>query len=239
MHVDNWDSNTFLWILQECDIPYVPRVWTNLLSTYAKDKSTVTGLTIIGRYIGTMKLNQWKKYRWADTNFIQELDKQRIEETMKIQGYDTQEIVEAVNNSTIVVPEQAPPPPPDPVVTEEKEKLFQPVEDDDTNSVVDSLTEEDKLYLRMKWGKVYKPDEWVQLEKLYNEMMESYDIQTAGHIDTLKKICKTSLKADQLLDLGDTDAAQKMLKTYDMLMKSGKFKWWTMKNFTGAVTGVL
>jgi len=89
MHVDNWDSDTFLWILQECDIPYVPRVWTNLLSTYAKDKSTVTGLTIIGRYIGTMKLNQWKKYRWADTNFIQELDKQRIEETMKIQGYGT------------------------------------------------------------------------------------------------------------------------------------------------------
>jgi hypothetical protein len=30
--------------------------------------------------------------------------------------------------------------------------------------------------LRMKWGKTYKPEEWVQLEKLYNEMTESYDI---------------------------------------------------------------
>ena len=77
--------------------------------------------------------------------------------------------------------------------------------------------------LRVKWGKTYKPDEWIQLEKLYNEMMESYDIQSAGHIDTLKMICKTSLKANQLLDMGDVDGAQKMVKMYDMLMKSGKF----------------
>ena len=56
------------------------------------------------------------------------------------------------------------------------------------------ITEEDKTYLRLKWGKAYKPDEWVKLEQLYEEMMESYDIQSAGHIDTLKMICKTSLK---------------------------------------------
>jgi len=66
----------------------------------------------------------------------------------------------------------------------------------DDSVITDELTDEDKLMLRMKWGKMYKPEEWVQLEKLYNDMMESYDIQTAGHIDTLKKICKTSLKSD-------------------------------------------
>ena len=75
----------------------------------------------------------------------------------------------------------------------------------------------------MKWGKSYRPAEWVQLEKLYNDMTESYDIQTAGHFDTLKLVCKTSLKANQLLDLGDVDGAQKMIKMYDSLMKSGKF----------------
>ena len=64
------------------------------------------------------------------------------------------------------------------------------------NSIVDSLTDEDKLYLRMKWGKAYKPDEWVQLEKLYTDMMQSYDIQGAGHEDTLKLVCKTSLKSN-------------------------------------------
>jgi len=58
------------------------------------------------------------------------------------------------------------------------------------------LTDEEKLALKIKWGKTYKPDEWIYLEKLYNDMMESYDIQSAGHIDTLKMICKTSLKTN-------------------------------------------
>ena len=31
--------------------------------------------------------------------------------------------------------------------------------------------DEERLYLRMKWGKAYKPEEWIELERLYNEMM--------------------------------------------------------------------
>ena len=54
-------------------------------------------------------------------------------------------------------------------------------------------------------------------------MSQSYDIQGAGHEDTLKLVCKTSLKSNQLLDIGDVDGAQKMIKMYDGLMKSGKF----------------
>lgn len=58
---------------------------------------------------------------------------------------------------------------------------------------------------------------------MYEDMMNSYDIQTAGHIDTLKLICKTSLKANQLIDIGDIEGYQKAAKVYDGLMKSGKF----------------
>ena len=53
--------------------------------------------------------------------------------------------------------------------------------------------------------------------------MSSYDIQGAGHIDTLKLVCKTSLKANQLIDMGDVEGFQKMSKVYDSLMKSGNF----------------
>jgi hypothetical protein len=28
----------------------------------------------------------------------------------------------------------------------------------------DDLTEEDRTYLRLKWGKTYKPEEWIKLE---------------------------------------------------------------------------
>ena len=91
------------------------------------------------------------------------------------------------------------------------------------DDITDDLTDDDKRYLRLKWGKAYKPEEWVRLEQLYEEMTKSYDIQGAGHEDVLKLVCKTSLKANQLLDIGDVDGAQKMVKMYDSLMKSGRF----------------
>ena len=223
MHVDNWNSDTFLWILQECDVPYVPDEWNKLLTSYGKDRASVTGMTIIGRYLSKMKLKQFKDYRWKDTTFLQEQANYKIEEAMKRQGYDAQEIAKAIDEQNFIIPEGELTPPPPPVVEEtEYEDYFNQGYEED-NTITNSLTDEDKLMLRMKWGKTYKPDEWVQLEKLYNEMMESYDIQSAGHIDTLKMICKTSLKANQLLDMGDVDGAQKMVKMYDMLMKSGKF----------------
>ena len=77
--------------------------------------------------------------------------------------------------------------------------------------------------LRLKWGRGYSWEERVRMEQLYKDMMSSYDIQGAGHKDTLIMVCKTSLKANQLIDAGDIDGFQKMQKAYDSLMKSGKF----------------
>lgn len=221
MHVDNWNPDTYLWILKECDVPYVPSEWISLMQKYAKDPNKVTGATILGRYLGKMRLKQYKDYRWADSDFLQELANQKIEATMKQSGnYTAAEITTAIQEANnLELPERPPEnnPAPDEMVT-----INDTFKSEDT-SITDDLTEEDLTYLRIKWGKMYKPEEWVQLEKLYNDMMQSYDIQTAGHKDTLKFICKTSLKANQLLDLGDIDGAQKMLKVYDTLMKSGKF----------------
>lgn len=232
-HVDNWDPDTYLWILQECDVPYVPDEWNSLLATYGKDKSKLTGVTILGRYLAKMKLKQWKDYRWKDTDFIQELANNKIKQTMQRQGYDIQEITTAINNASANLPSAEIAEPPiqltDHFATEEhqiphsEEDYFSQQYGGNGNDLVDDLTDEERLMLRLKWGKMYKPEEWVRLEQLYEEMMQSYDIQGAGHIDTLKLICKTSLKANQLLDLGDVDGAQKMVKMYDSLMKSGKF----------------
>ena len=225
MHVDNWNPDTYLWILQEIDVPYIPEEWNKLMATYAKDKSKLTGLSILGRYLSKMKLKQFKDYRWKDSEFLQELNNSKIEQTMKRQGYDAQQIAQAISKATFDIP------------TEElTEPVYQPIEEKEEpqedyfaqqsgsdNDFNDDLTEEDRIYLRLKWGKTYKPEEWIRLEQLYKEMMDSYDIQTAGHIDTLKLICKTSLKANQLIDIGDIEGFQKMSKVYDSLMKSGKF----------------
>jgi len=98
-----------------------------------------------------------------------------------------------------------------------------PYEEVELVDVSADLTQEDKVYLAMKWGKFYKADEWVRLEKLYKDFMDSFDIQGAARIDTLEKICKTSLKMDQAIDAGDVDSYQKLSRVYDALMKAGKF----------------
>ena len=226
MHIDNFNPDTYMWILQECDVPYVPEEWNKLLASYGKDKSKLTGMTILGRYLSKMKLKQYREYRWEHTEFLQELANKKIEETMKRQGYDAAEIAQAIATSTVPVPQG---PLEEPVYKEENPFLASGNEDyfgeisgaDDAFD--DDLTEEDRTYLRLKWGKTYKPEEWIKLEQMYEEMMASYDIQGAGHIDTLKLVCKTSLKANQLIDIGDIEGFQKMSKVYDSLMKSGKF----------------
>lgn len=217
MHVDNWDPETYKWILQEIDVPYIKEEWNGLLEKYGKDPKKVTGLTIIGRYLSKMKLKQWNKYTWADTETLEKdsIDKKVL--NMKAQGFTEDEIQEQLSiDRTPQKPKeledvQAP------VGTPEYED---PEEDDDFG---DQLTEEDKLVLRLKWGRGYSWEERVRMEQLYNDMMSSYDIQGAGHKDTLIMVCKASLKANQLIDAGDIDGFQKMQKAYDSLMKSGKF----------------
>ena len=222
MHVDNWNPDTYLWILQEADVPYVPKEWQSLMMKYATNPSEVTGTTILGRYLSKMKLKQYKDTRWKDTERLQELEDAKLEQTMKRQGYDAVQIIEAKEKGRVFTMPDKPLEEPvyeDTTIVPQEDYFAQqngPEEDLD-------LTEEDRTYLRLKWGKTYKPEEWVKLEQLYEEMMASYDIQGAGHKDTLKLICKTSLKANQLIDIGDIEGFQKMSKVYDSLMKSGKF----------------
>ena len=225
MHVDNFNPDTYMWILQECDVPYVPDEWHKLLEKYAYNRDKLTGMTILGRYLSKMKLKQHKDYRWKDTAFLQEMADTKKEQAMQRQGYDAQEIALQLEKDRQYLPEDGVAKEP---VYDETPSAPQPVEDYfaeqcEGEELNIDLTDEDKTYLRLKWGKTYKPEEWVKLEQLYEEMMQSYDIQGAGHIDTLKLICKTSLKANQLIDMGDIEGFQKMSKVYDSLMKSGNF----------------
>ena len=217
-HVNNWDPKTFTWILEEIDVPYIEEEWNTLVERYCQDRSKVTGMTVLGRYLSKMKLKQFRDYGWDDTEKIKaEIDAKK-RDVMARQGYSGEEIEAALAAGTM------PPKPEGWDDTAEK-----PVEE--TPSVdmlepagfIDELTDEDKIYLSLKWGKTYKPYEWVWLEQYYQEMMDSFDIQTPSHIDSLKLICKTSLKCHQLIDLGDIEAFQKVSRVYDTLMKSAKF----------------
>lgn len=237
MHVDNWNPESYLWILQEVDVPYVPDEWNKLLATYGKDRAKLTGMSILGRYLSKMKLKQYKEYRWEHTQHLQDLANKKIEETMKRSGYDREQIDEALLKATFSVPEGGPIPPPPP-----SQDIWDGPAADNTIGqqveleLISDLTDEDRRYLCLKWGKTYRPDEWIRLEELYEQMVNSYDIQQAGDINTLKLACKSSLKANQLLDLGDIDGAQKATKMYESMMKAGK---WTAQQNKGENSDII
>lgn len=218
MHVDNWDPETYKWILQEIDVPYIKEEWNALLERYGKDPKKITGLTIIGRYLSKMKLKQWNKYTWADTEKLEQRSKQEKTTLMQSQGFTEEEIQQQLSMDRTPPKPKGLDTPQAPVGVPE---YIDPDNQEDEFS--DQLTEEDKLMLRLKWGRGYSWEQRVRMEQLYNDMMSSYDIQGAGHKDTLIMICKASLKANELIDAGDIDGFQKMQKAYDSLMKSGKF----------------
>ena len=150
-----------------------------------------------------------------------------MREAMEAQGKSSGEIELIVQESREVIPE----------LPTFEESLAEPVGLEDgptpasapiTPEPVESasdlgLTDEDVRYLKLRWGATYKPTEWIWLERFYRNFEKSYDIQTAGHRDTLMKLAKVSLKLDQLIDIADIDGAQKTEKMYNSLMKSGNF----------------
>ena len=235
MHINNFDPSTFLWLLEKFDVPYIETEWNVLRDrAYQKDPYKMNGMSVFGRYLSKMKLKQWNKYTWADTEKLkalaeeqakqfgepEEIKKQRLEEMRE--AHDNGEITDAQWQTYQAI--EAPKPQ---INFEDPSGNPYPAGGDfekvDLPNVSDSLTEEDKIYLALKWGRLYKAEEWVALEQLYNEFMNSFDIQGAARLDTLKMICKTSLKMNQAIDCGDVETYQKLSRVYDSMMKAAKF----------------
>ncbi len=242
-HIDNFDPSTFLWLLEKMDVPYIPQEWDILRDrAYAKDPNKMNGMSVFGKYLSKMKLKQWKEYGWKDTERLRAeneakknaaagqeiLEREQYEKEMKeklLKG----EISEAqymtlVSTITLKEENDNDPNSNNPYVGpnnffDENEYISET----DLPKPEESLTQEDKIYLAMKWGRTYKPSEWVELERIYNEMTASFDIQDADTINTLILLCKTTLKMNQSIDCGDIDGFQKLSKVSDSLRKSAKF----------------
>ncbi len=239
MHIDNFDESTYLWLLEKMDVPYVPAEWNSLRDkAYAKDAEKMNGMSVFGKYLSKMKLKQWKEYSWADSEKLQaeaaaKAENNGVEKNEEFEAelqakYEAGEISEAEYKTLMSVPAQmkaeedrpAANPYLGPDNPYNEKEMFPEEELPDPSA---ELTQEDKIYLAMKWGRMYKLAEWVELEKTYNEMMESFDIQDADTKNTLILLCKTTLKANQALDSGDIEGFQKLSKVQESLRKSAKF----------------
>ena len=237
MHIDNWDPSTYLWLLEKMDVPYVPVEWDVLRDRAFAKNPNLNGMSVFGKYLSKMKLKQWKNYGWADSDKLQALneEKRSAQEAERAafdaeikEKFEAGEISEAEYKTMVSAQ------------TQHEEYVNAPIMQpnttmdryyDENTSIVNSqldnsvaqLTNDDKIYLAMKWGALYKPQEWIELERSYEEMTNSFDIQDADTINTLILICKTNLKMNQALDCGDIEGFQKLSKVSESLRKSAKF----------------
>ena len=238
LHVDNFDDSTFLWILEKLDIPYIPNEWNSLRDKEykKKDPSKITSYSLLGKYLSKMKLKQWKDYGWADTEKLleelkekQEAQQERLKQQEEIAKLQFQEgkISEAEYKTLVSTQTQyedgtlfsQAPSAPEGAYFNENEYMSE----DELVNPAEELTQEDKIFLAMKWGRLYRPAEWVELEKKYNDMSHSFDIQDSDTESALILICKTYLKMNQALDQGDIEAYQKLSKVYEGLRKTSNF----------------
>ncbi len=248
-YVDNFKLDTYRWILEKFDVPYVPAEWNVLRDrAFAKDPKKMNGMSVVGKYLAKMRLKKWKDYTYADTEQIQRQIEEEQEKKVKAEKenrekfqaelkvklsegkislaeYQTLVSVETQKNQMDELSGNA--------ITGENPFNINPIanpfqeqnflsEQDMLGSGVE-LSHEDQLYLALKWGRLYKPSQWIALEQLYKQFMDSFDIQGAARIDTLKMICKTSLKMNQAIDMGDIESYQKLSRVYDTMMRAAKF----------------
>lgn len=234
MHIDNFNPDTFLWLLKKMDVPYVPSEWNVLRDrAYAKDPNKMNGMSVFGKYLSKMKLKQWKDYGWEDSERLQakelENNKDKMEEWQELEKitqerFENGEISEAEYKTLVSAStqnEMLNGPITMPIAATPLEDPY--IQEDELYDLSEELTEEDKKYLAMKWGRLYKPSEWIELEKIYEQMTASFDIQDADTINTLILICKTNLKMNQAIDIGDLDGFQKLSRVSESLRKSAKF----------------
>ena len=240
MHIDNFNPETYLWLLQDMDVPYVEAEWNVLRDRAFAKNPNLNGMSVFGKYLSKMKLKQWNQYGWADTERLkmlneekskqQQAEKEQFEAQIKAQ-FDNGEITEAQYKTLISTETQN-----DDYYAGTGPMLHVPGAAADNpyneNNFIDEsllsgpaaqLTEDDKIYLAMKWGRLYQPADWIELERNYNEMMNSFDIQDADTINTLVLLCKTNLKMNQAIDCGDVEGFQKLSKVSESLRKSAKF----------------
>ena len=242
LHIDNFDPETFLWLLEKMDVPYVPAEWNVLRDrAFAKDPKKMNGMSVFGKYISKMKLKQWKDYSWADSELLQAQSEHRAlaltEEEAAANAAYQQELKQKLEAGEITQAEYKTLMPteiqnqelPFTMSAEVDAAVSNPFQENnflkesDLPDLAADLTDEDKKYLALKWGRLYKPNEWIQLEQNYKKMTDSFDIHDADTENALILYCKNNLKMNQALDCGDLDGYNKLSRTQDALRKSSKF----------------
>lgn len=234
-YIDNRNPETFLWILEMFDVPYFEKKWIQIANDrYLKDPAKFGPKSVIGTYLRTMNMVQYADYTFSDSDHLKKPDPEPVveedpdyEEKLLAQleageisqgQYDTLTHTNAKNmpyseNVEFVDMSAA-----EPSTPQEQAPQYQI----SATYWTDQLTEEDIKYLMLKWGTVYTPEQWIKMETMYSKYAQEYELNTDRE-EVLKQICKTSLKMNECLDVGDLTGYKNLATVFDQLRKGGKF----------------
>lgn len=210
LKVDDGDIQTFLPMLKEIDVPYMPSKWRELVQ-----KKPSGGASIIGKYVSMMRMNQYKKYFWADTENLVESERNALIAAFKQDNATETDAEKRADEAQSLADIQS---------TQMKTMTTQPAA-----SAMYGLTPETSKYgltqeeiddLKVKWGEDYSEDQYLQLEQLFKDMKEAYVIQDPIAISNAKMICKLTVKMNRFVDIDDVESSSKISRQLDTFIKT-------------------
>lgn len=210
MKVDDGDLATILPILKEIDLPYYPSKWRELVQ-----KKPQGGASIIGKYVSMMRMNQYKKYFWKDSESLCQQEYESLLAAFRQESdseTEAEKKAEAAQNLSDIQGTQmrtmttAPAPSTMYGLTPETSKY--------------GLTQAEIDELKLTWGEDYTEDQFQQLEQLFNDMKEAYVIQDPIAISNAKMICKLTVKMNRFLDIDDVESSSKISRQLDTFIKT-------------------
>lgn len=158
MHIDNTKSDTFLWILEKFNVPYIERTWISMSNRIRmKDPSKFGPMSVMGQYLRAMNMTQYRDYTYADTDKLnfenakneQEAAARRIAEGKDAEWeaelkrkYEAGEISKAEYETLS----------PSVELPKDLSSSFIQINETDEERIKQELTEEDYQYLTLKWG---------------------------------------------------------------------------------------
>lgn len=108
-----------------------------------------------------------------------------------------------------------------------KDSVFNDKEDknsflEDDNNIFNNFVITKEMVL--KWGKGFRPDQYMMLEDLYQNLYNNYDIDNRSQEEYLKTACLYQLRNIEAIREGNAAEAQKWGSLFDSYMASGKLK---------------
>lgn len=214
MGVNDTDPATFLPILKEINIPYMPGEWRALLA-----KKDARGASILGKYVSKMRLNQYKKYSWVDTERLVASESESILAALRQETdseSEAEEKFEAMMSMQDIAESHARQNAGSAVVPDNMVSLYGLT----PQTSKYNLTQEEINELKLTWGDDYTEDQYLQLEQLFTDMRTAYVIHDPIAISNAKMISKMTVKMNKFLDIDDVESASKMSRQLDLFIKT-------------------